>query len=62
MNGDEIAQQVEALIVTRGPKGSEIITRDDRTLVGPAKARDVKDPTGCGDAYRAGLLTALAMG
>ncbi|HKJ26458.1 MAG TPA: carbohydrate kinase family protein [Anaerolineales bacterium] len=56
LSGDDIAKQVEALIVTRGPEGSEIITRDDRTLVGPAKADGVKDPTGCGDAYRAGLL------
>jgi adenosine kinase len=55
-DGDAIARQVEALIVTRGPEGSEIITRDDRTMIGVVKADHIKDPTGCGDAYRSGLI------
>jgi adenosine kinase len=59
MSGKDIAQQVEALIVTKGPEGSTIITRDDETDVAPVQADSLKDPTGCGDAYRAGLLHGL---
>ena len=59
MNGDDIAKQVEALIVTKGPEGSTIITRDDVTDVAVARADSLKDPTGCGDAYRSGLLHGL---
>ena len=56
MNGDDIAQQVEALIVTKGSEGSTIMTREEVIEVAPAKADSLQDPTGCGDAYRAGLL------
>lgn len=55
-SGQQIAERVEALIVTRGADGSEIITQDDTTKVEAAKADSIQDPTGCGDAYRAGLL------
>jgi adenosine kinase len=54
--------QVEALIVTRAGEGSTIYTKG-RTLVVPAAAaRAVIDPTGCGDAYRAGLIHGLLRG
>jgi len=52
----EIAEQVDALIVTRGAEGSYIYTENQRIEVPTATARDVIDPTGCGDAYRGGLL------
>jgi len=55
-NGAQIAERVEALIVTRGGEGSEIITQDDTTRVEATPADSIQDPTGCGDAYRAGLL------
>jgi len=55
-DGEEIAQHVEALVVTHGGEGSEIISRDEHTRVKAAGADSVQDPTGCGDAYRAGLL------
>jgi len=55
----EIAEMVEALIVTRGGKGSQIYTTDKRYEIPAAKAEQVLDPTGCGDAYRAGLLYGL---
>lgn len=58
-DGEEIAQYVDALIVTHGGEGSEIITRDERTHVKAAKADSIQDPTGCGDAYRAGMLYGL---
>ncbi|MBS0320816.1 MAG: carbohydrate kinase family protein [Proteobacteria bacterium] len=52
----ELARHVEALIVTRGAEGSEVHV-DGRVLTIPiARASAIVDPTGCGDAYRAGLL------
>ena len=56
----ELAKQVKALVVTRGAAGSEIHA-DGRVIQVPiAAARQVVDPTGCGDAYRAGLLYGIA--
>jgi len=53
---EEIAARVDALIVTRGGEGSRIYA-DGSTLEIPAvKPAALVDPTGCGDAYRAGLL------
>jgi adenosine kinase len=58
----EVASQVDALIVTKGAEGS-IIYAQGRTLTVPcAKPRSVVDPTGCGDAYRAGLIHGLLRG
>ena len=59
LSGAMIARNVEALIVTRGNQGSEVITRDGTTTFTPTRADAVKDPTGCGDAYRAGLIYGL---
>ena len=53
---DEIASRLEALIVTRGDKGSEIYANGVRHDIPCVAAEAVVDPTGCGDAYRAGLL------
>jgi len=55
----EIAEQVDALIVTRGGKGSHIYTENERIDIQAARARELIDPTGCGDAYRGGLLYGL---
>jgi len=55
----DLTQRVQALIVTRGHKGSSIYTRDGELAIPCAKASAVVDPTGCGDAYRAGLLHGL---
>ena len=51
----EIATQVKALIVTLGEKGSMIYTDGKCIEIPIAKPETVLDPTGCGDAYRAGL-------
>ena len=59
LDGEAIARQVEALIVTRGSEGSIIRTRDGEREISPAKPDDVQDPTGCGDAFRSGLLYGL---
>ncbi|MDC8758729.1 carbohydrate kinase family protein [Janthinobacterium fluminis] len=52
----DMASRLEALIVTRGENGSEIYTGGKRIDIPAVKADAVLDPTGCGDAYRAGLL------
>jgi adenosine kinase len=56
----DIASRLEALIVTRGENGSEIYTDGKRFDIPCVKAAAVVDPTGCGDAYRAGLLFGIA--
>jgi adenosine kinase len=58
----QIAARVDALIVTRGGKGSEIHVGDKRFDIPCAKADSLTDPTGCGDAYRGGLLYGLLRG
>ena len=55
----EIAEQVEALIITKGAQGSLIYSENKRIEIPAAKASAVVDPTGCGDAYRGGLLYGL---
>ncbi len=54
-----VASKVEALIVTRGARGSVVHTRGTTIEIPPARAADAVDPTGCGDAYRAGILHGL---
>lgn len=55
----DVTAQTEALIVTRGGKGSHIYTKDAEFEIPSATPVSVEDPTGCGDAYRAGLLYGL---
>jgi adenosine kinase len=59
MSPHEIAEQVEALVVTLGGEGSHIYTQKQRIDIPAAQASRVNDPTGCGDAYRGGLLYGL---
>lgn len=58
----EISRRVRGLIITLGHEGSEVWVDGQKTLVPPVKAVDVIDPTGCGDAYRGGLLYGLEQG
>jgi adenosine kinase len=58
----EIAARVKALIVTRGGEGSWIYAGGKRLEIPPAGAARLADPTGCGDAYRAGVLLGLQRG
>jgi adenosine kinase len=58
----ELTAQVAALIVTRGSAGSTIYTREAELEIPCAPARELVDPTGCGDAYRAGLIHGLLHG
>ncbi len=56
---DDVTERVEALIVTKGGEGSSIYCRGNTIEIPPAKIAENNDPTGCGDAYRAGLLYGL---
>jgi adenosine kinase len=58
----QVAAKVEALIVTRGAEGSVIYTKERTWTVPAVTPRAVVDPTGCGDAYRAGLIHGLLRG
>jgi adenosine kinase len=58
----DITSQVEALVVTRGAEGSVIYTRGNTLTIPCARPKAVVDPTGCGDAYRAGLIHGLLRG
>ena len=53
---DDIARRVDALVVTLGAEGSRIHVEGRVIDVPAVKPVVVIDPTGCGDAYRAGLL------
>lgn len=58
----QLAREVEAVIVTRGGSGSTIYADGDTIDIPLAPAQHLVDPTGCGDAYRAGLLYGLQHG
>jgi adenosine kinase len=63
MSKDQVIAKTGCLITTLGEKGSIICEGSpDEVRVGAAKARRVKDPTGAGDAYRAGLIKGLVTG
>jgi adenosine kinase len=55
----ELAARVKAFVVTRGGDGSQILTNGQRIDIPAARIAQAVDPTGCGDAYRAGLLYGL---
>jgi adenosine kinase len=59
---EDMAARVQALIVTRGADGSWIFSDGERIEIPTAPISQVMDPTGCGDAYRAGLLYGLENG
>lgn len=59
---EQLATQVKALIVTLGAEGSLIYTAERCISIPAAPPLAVVDPTGCGDAYRAGLLYGIGQG
>lgn len=71
LDEDEIAERVGAIVITNGSQGSlvrrgsgsaAVNVEHARSDIRPVKAETVIDPTGCGDAYRSGILYALAKG
>lgn len=62
MSLDDIKNAVELLVITHGGDGSQIFTGEEVVEVGTFTPQEIKDPTGAGDAYRAGFITGLAKG
>ncbi len=63
MNDADICATVQrAVIITRGEQGSRIWAEGEEIVVPVVPPRQVLDPTGVGDAYRAGLIKGLALG
>ncbi|MGH1427027.1 MAG: carbohydrate kinase family protein [Arenicella sp.] len=62
MTEEQIASQLDALIVTRGGKGAIIYVDGIAISIPPAPISEAVDPTGCGDAFRGGLLYGLMKG
>lgn len=59
---EALAAKVTALIITQGGSGSTIYAEGQRIDVPCVAADTLVDPTGCGDAYRAGLLYGISKG
>jgi len=59
---ESLAREVKALVLTLGAQGSRIFAGEMQHEIPVAVAERVVDPTGCGDAYRAGLLYGIAQG
>jgi len=59
---EHIAKDLEAVIVTQGAKGAVLYHRGTKRHIEAIAAKQVLDPTGCGDAHRAGLLYGLSAG
>lgn len=62
LNEAAIAKMVDALVVTLGAQGSQLWTSEGCTAIAACEVSQAVDPTGCGDAYRGGLLYGLAQG
>ena len=59
---DRLAKEVKALIVTLGAQGARIYTESEIHDIPAAKPHAIMDPTGCGDAFRAGLMVGMQKG
>jgi len=53
---EQVAEQLDALIITLGGNGSTLITNGNEEMIEAVTPTAIKDPTGCGDAYRSGLI------
>ncbi|HBI84079.1 carbohydrate kinase family protein [Orrella sp. NBD-18] len=58
----QLAEKLQAVVVTRGGEGATLYTEGRDEHIDPVIPADVIDPTGCGDAHRAGLLYGLTLG
>ncbi|MAA75107.1 MAG: carbohydrate kinase family protein [Salinisphaeraceae bacterium] len=59
LSAEDIADRTDAYIVTLGAQGARIRANGEIVEIPAATPREVKDPTGCGDAFRAGLIYGL---
>lgn len=58
----ELAKNLRAVVVTRGAMGATLYADGQEHHIDPVKPQGLVDPTGCGDAHRAGLLHGLTQG
>ena len=58
----DILEKCRVLVTTLGDKGCVIKTKDESYVIPSAKAGTVSDPTGAGDAFRAGFIKGMALG
>ena len=58
---EQLAEMTEILAVTKGAEGSEISWQGKKIIIPPAKPKKILDPTGAGDAYRAGFIKGLIL-
>jgi len=59
---EKLLEVAEMVIITKGEYGSTIVSRESSVEIPPVPARQVVDPTGAGDAYRAGIVKGLVHG
>lgn len=59
---EQLAGKLKAMVVTLGADGSQIYAANRRIEIPCVAAKEVVDPTGCGDAYRAGILYGISKG
>ena len=62
LSNAEISRRVQGLVVTLGAEGCEVWVGGEKTLVPPVRAKEIVDPTGCGDAWRGAMLYGLEQG
>ena len=62
LSEDELLERADLLVVTRGEHGSSVISRQIRHDVSAVPPNRMGDPTGVGDAYRAGFMKGMALG
>jgi adenosine kinase len=62
LSEDDVQQQAEILVVTRGEHGCSVLTRGTRVEVPAVSPHRIEDPTGVGDAFRGGFMKGLAAG
>ena len=62
LTDEDIQNLTEVVVITRGERGSTVRTVEDRWDIPVVPPRRVADPTGVGDAYRAGLITGMCQG
>ena len=59
---ERLIREVPLVITTKGSRGSVINSGRQRMVIPPAKPKNISDPTGAGDAYRAGFVKGLQLG
>jgi adenosine kinase len=58
----DLLQRTETIITTLGERGADVVTQDGETRIPAVETSPVLDPTGAGDAFRAGLIKGLVTG